>query len=225
MDLPPELVSRWLSQGHDLLEILPRENLSDNTAMRRFGSELQTSVPEVTGSPVVSIEASDAVVAAFQQAFFYALIATVLILLVLMHNPHDTIIIITCLLMGALLTAGTMILLDTPFNFANIIGLPLLLGIGVDSGIHITHRYRTMLGDKLRVLGTSSAKGVVVSALTTICSIGNLAFSSHRGTASMGELLTIGIIMMLVCMLVLLPALLATKDVTNKARNNQATHV
>jgi predicted RND superfamily exporter protein len=213
-DLPPELVSRWLNRDHYLLEIFPRENLSDNTAMRRFVTELQSAVPQVIGSPVVSIEASDAVVAAFQQAFLYALVAIVLILFVLMHTRRDAIIIVTCLLMGALLTAGIAILLDIPLNFANIIALPLLLGIGVDSGIHITHRYRTILTDNRVILATSSARGVVVSGLTTICSIGNLAFSAHRGTASMGELLAIGITMMLICMLVLLPSLLVFRTNT-----------
>jgi len=213
-DLPLELVHRWLNRNHYLLEIFPRENLSDNTAMRRFVTELQSAVPQVIGSPVVSIEASDAVVASFQQAFLYALVAIVLILFVLMHARRDAIIIVTCLLMGALLTAGMAVLLDVPLNFANIIALPLLLGIGVDSGIHITHRYRTILTDNRVILATSSARGVVVSGLTTICSIGNLAFSAHRGTASMGELLAIGITMMLSCMLILLPSLLVFKTNT-----------
>ena len=208
-DLPPELVSSWLSQDHYLLEIFPRENLADNSAMRRFVTELQAAVPRVTGPPVVSIEASDAVVGAFQQAFFYALIAIVLILLVMMRM-RDAIIIISCLLTGALLTVGSTVLLDIPMNFANIIALPLLLGIGVDSSILIAHRYRTILIDKTAILATSSAKGVIFSNLTTICSIGNLAFSSHRGMASMGELLTIGIVMMLISSLILLPALLVT---------------
>jgi len=209
-DLPREFVSRWLSENHYLLEIFPRENIIDNRALRRFVNELQAAVPQVIGSPVVSIEASDAVVSAFQHAFAYALIAIVLILFALMHTRKDAIIIFSCLLMGALLTAGVTILLDVPLNFANIIALPLLLGIGVDSGIHITHRYRTILINNRAILATSSARGVIVSALTTICSIGNLTFSSHRGTASMGELLAIGIAMMLICMLILLPALLAS---------------
>jgi hopanoid biosynthesis associated RND transporter like protein HpnN len=219
-DLPPEFVSRWLNQDHYLLDILPRENIIDNGALRRFVKELQAAEPQVIGSPVVSIEASDAVVSAFQHAFTYALIAIVLILFVLMHTRKDAIIIISCLLMGALLTAGIAILLGVPLNFANIIALPLLLGIGVDSGIHITHRYRTILINNRAILATSSARGVVVSALTTICSIGNLTFSSHRGTASMGELLAIGIAMMLICMLILLPALLAS-DADTQPDNHQ----
>jgi hopanoid biosynthesis associated RND transporter like protein HpnN len=213
-NLPPEIISRWYSQDHYLLEIFPRENIIDNIAMRRFVNEIQAALPRLIGSPVVSIEASDAVVSAFQHAFAYALIAIVLILFILMHTKKDAIIIITCLLMGAMLTAGAAILLGIPLNFANIIALPLLLGIGVDSGIHITHRYRTKLIDNRAILATSSARGVIVSALTTICSIGNLAFSSHRGTASMGELLAIGIAMMLISMLILLPALLATDSDT-----------
>jgi hypothetical protein len=113
------------------------------------------------------------------------------------------------LLLAALFTGAIAVMLDIQLNFANIIALPLLLGIGVDSAIHILHRYRTSLSDDGPLLATSSARAVVVSALTTILSIGNLAFSPHLGTASMGKLLTIGISMTLICTLVVLPILLA----------------
>jgi hypothetical protein len=116
------------------------------------------------------------------------------------------------ILMAAMLTAATSVVFSIPLNFANIIALPLLLGIGVDSGIHILHRYRNAPPKDGIILATSSARAVLVSALTTIVSIGNLSFSSHLGTASMGILLTIGISMTLLCTLIILPSLLATAN-------------
>ena len=92
-----------------------------------------------------------------------------------------------------------------PFNFANVIALPLLLGVGVDSGIHMLTRARRDDGGALA--GSSTARGVLTSALTTTVSFGNLAFSAHPGTASMGVLLTVGMVATLLCTLLVLPAL------------------
>ena len=207
--LPDELKSLWFRDGHYMLEIYPRENLMDNDAMRKFVNQIRSVVPQVAGAPVISIEAGDAVVTAFKQAFTYAFIATVLLLLILVERKIDTIFILIPLLLAALFTGAISVLLGIPLNFANIIALPLLLGIGVDSGIHILHRLRSDPPANGNLLETSSARAVVISALTTIFSIGNLAFSPHLGTASMGKLLTIGITMTLICTLIVLPSLLA----------------
>jgi predicted RND superfamily exporter protein len=108
----------------------------------------------------------------------------------------------------AVFTGAATVVLDIPFNFANVIALPLLLGIGVDSGIHMVHRFRTALPQHGNLLATSTARAVLFSALTTICGFGNLALSPHPGTASMGLLLTLGLGFTLVCTLIVLPALL-----------------
>ena len=209
--LPSALSGRWVGQnGKYLLEISPVENLQNNAALERFVAQVQATAPNVIGSPVVSVEAGNAVMAAFKQAFLTAFIMITLLLLILMDKRRDAFLILIPILLAAMLTAGTSLLFSIPLNFANIIALPLLLGIGVDSGIHILHRYRTAPPESGIILATSSARAVLVSALTTIVSIGNLAFSSHLGTASMGKLLTIGISMTLLCTLIILPSLLAT---------------
>jgi len=208
-NLPNELSARWESADGDyLLEIFPTENLMDNIAMGDFVAQLQQEIPQVIGSPVVNIEGGKAVVTAFQQAFLYALISISLLLLLLLRSVRDTIYILIPLLLAAILTGAFSVLLKIPLNFANIIALPLLLGIGVDSAIHINHRSRSAPPEDGRLLATSSARAVLVSALTTIFTIGNLAFSPHLGTASMGKLLTIGICMTLLCTLIVLPSLL-----------------
>ena len=217
--LPSDLSSRWVGlNGRYLLEISPVENLKDNDALERFVEQLQSKFPNVIGSPVVSVEAGHAVVSAFKQAFITALIVILFMLFILLDSRRDALLIMIPLLMAALLTAGTSLLFSIPLNFANIIALPLILGIGVDSGIHILHRFRTAPPENGIILATSSARAVLVSALTTIVSIGNLAFSSHLGTASMGKLLTIGISMTLLCTLIILPSLLVS---TNKHSSNK----
>jgi len=208
--LPQELVHRWLSPGgRYLLDIHPSENLMQNGAMRRFVEQIRAVDRRVIGDPVINLEASDAVVAAFTQAFLYALVVITLFLLLVLKHKRDVGYILGPMLMAAVFTAGTAVLLHMQLNFANVIALPLLLGIGVDSGIHILHRFRTAMPAHNNFLATSSARAIIVSAATTIGGIGNLAFSRHVGTASMGKLLSIGIGITLICMLVILPSLLA----------------
>ena len=101
---------------------------------------------------------------------------------------------------------------NIPLNFANIIGLPLLLGIGVDSGIHITERFYEEKDSQTNIYTTSSMRGVIVSTLTTIFSIGNLAFSSHQGTASMGLLLSLGLLSMMLATMIILPSFLIWRN-------------
>ena len=208
-NLPAELKQLWLSaDGRQRIEIYPKQDMQDNAALRQFVREIQSITPQVTGSPVNNLEASDAVAAAFKQAFLYAFIAITLMLYVLLTRKRDVFLVLIPLLMAAALTGGISVLAGLPLNFANVIALPLLLGIGVDSGIHIIHRFRTDLPDGKSILATSSARAVVVSSLTTMGGVGNLALSPHAGTASMGMLLTLGIGVTLACMLLVLPALL-----------------
>ena len=208
-NLPAQLKQLWLSaDGKRRIEIYPKQDMQDNAALREFVHEIQSITPQVTGSPVNNLEASDAVAAAFKQAFLYAFITITLMLYVLLARKRDVFLVLIPLLMAAVITGGISVLAGLPLNFANVIALPLLLGIGVDSGIHIIHRFRTDLPDGKNILATSSARAVVVSSLTTMGGVGNLALSPHAGTASMGMLLTLGIGVTLACMLLVLPALL-----------------
>ncbi|MFQ6006374.1 MAG: MMPL family transporter, partial [Woeseia sp.] len=130
------------------------------------------------------------------------------LLVILLPYKRDTILVLSPLLLAALITAAGAASFGIAFNFANIIALPLLLGTGVDSGVHMVHRYRTALPANGDLLGSSTIRAIIVSALTTIFSFGNLAFSPHPGAASMGQLLAIGTGATLLCMLAVLPALL-----------------
>ncbi len=207
--LPATIRSRWISpQGLYRLEVYPRGDLLDAAVLARFVGEVRSVDPAATDAPVVFLEAARAVVRAFQQAFAYALAMTLLILFLLLRRRLDSLLVLAPLLLGGLLTAAASVTLDIPFNFANVIALPLLLGIGVDSGVHMVHRFRGGLDAGHSLLATSTARGVLFSALTTICSFGNLAFSDHRGTASMGIMLTLGLVFTLFSTLFLLPALL-----------------
>jgi hopanoid biosynthesis associated RND transporter like protein HpnN len=208
-DLPPELRERWVNAaGQELVEIVPAEDLNDNAASERFVAEVRSVAPHATGLPVVYEEAAATVTRAFSYALTYALLIVSALLVVFLRSVRDALMVLVPIVFAALVTAGVSALLDFPLNFANIIALPLLIGVGVDSGIHMVHRMRTEPPTDGEPLNTSTSRAVFASALTTVASFGNLAFSSHRGMASMGQLLTLGMGMSLIAVLVLLPALM-----------------
>ena len=208
-DLPPSITRLWTTSNDQFrLEVVPRDNIGDNDLARRFVAAVATVAPHATGLPAVQMYAGDAVVSAFQQAFLSAFVLIALLLYALTRHLGMTIIVLVPLVFTAIATAAAATLLGRPFNFANVITLPLLLGIGVDNGIHMANRQRAAPAADGNVLGTATARAVVFSAATTTVSFGSLAFSAHPGTASMGLLLTVGMIIAVVSALVILPALM-----------------
>jgi uncharacterized protein len=208
--LPANLAERWLaSKGRELIEITPTEDVSENGAARRFIAAARSVVPNVTGLPVVYQEASATVVAAFQRALLYSFLMVSAIIWLSLHGLKDSLLVVVPIVLASIVTAAITVLIGMPFNYANIIALPLLVGIGVDNGIHVVHRLRTEGATEL--LDTSTMRAVIASALTTIASFGNLAFSSHVGTASMGILLALGLGVSMVATLIALPAWLSLR--------------
>jgi hopanoid biosynthesis associated RND transporter like protein HpnN len=206
-DLPRSLTQHWLSDdGVYRIRIMPAndQNILENQV--KFVQAVQAIDEGATGLSVADQASGDAIVDAFIEAFSGALIAITLLLLILLKSIRHTLLVIAPLLLATLLTSACNVLLNNPFNFANIIALPLLMGMGVDSGIHIMHRLNSTEGVNYNLLETSTARGVFFSALTTLCSFSSLAFTSHVGTSSMGLLLALGIFFTLICTLIVLPA-------------------
>ena len=207
---PPRLREQWIAgDGRYRLEIHPSENLDLRPALDRFIAGVQRIAPEATGTPLVQLKSGESVAGAFVQALGCALVLVVAVLVPVSRHKRDALLVMGPLLLAGALTVAAMVALGIPFNFANVIALPLLLGIGVDNGIHMVHRARGAAGPG-GVLATSTARAVLTSALTTICGFGSLAFSPHPGMASMGAVLTIGLAATLACTLVVLPAIMAS---------------
>ncbi|HLF12119.1 MAG TPA: MMPL family transporter [Gammaproteobacteria bacterium] len=203
--LPEALTERWLSGARELIEIVPEEDVNDNEAAERFVESVRGVVETATGPPVVYHEASKTVVRAFQLALFYALVMVTAIIWVFLRDLQDVLLVIVPILVAAGVTAGMTVLIGMPLNYANIIALPLLVGLGVDNGIHVVHRMRTD-PQAAQLFNTSTLRAVLASGLTTVASFGNLAFSAHVGTASMGKLLALGLAISMAATLIVLPA-------------------
>ena len=138
-------------------------------------------------------------------------------MIVLWRSVWDVLLAFFPLGLAALTTCAALVLIDDPFNFANVIVIPMLLGMGIDNGVHLVHRHRTNPEEKV-VLATSTARAVFYAAMTTILSFGSLAFASHRGIAAIGKLLTLGVFLTLVSYILVLPAVLEWDDRRRHAR-------
>ena len=217
--LPESLRERELSPaGKVRVEVIPKADLRDNRALRQFVSEVQSVAPHATGGPVVELLAGDAVVRAFTVASIIAFALITLGLFILLRSLTDVLLILAPLFLASAVTTGIAVAVGLAFNFANIIVLPLLIGLGVSSGIHLVVRARR---DTMELMNTTTPRAVLFSALTTIASFATLAISSHWGQASMGLLLLIAITVNLVCYLVALPALLAFVEQRRTARRGR----
>lgn len=216
--LPIELQRDWRApDGRWRLEADPIGDMSDKGNLERFVSAVQSVAPDVTGAPVVHVGSGRAVVRAFEHALISALLLISVLLFLVLRRVLEVGLVLAPLLLAMLITLAVMVIFDLPFNFANVIALPLLLGLGANNGIHMVYRWRAAPPDSGDLLKTSTARGVVFSVLTTMCSFGNLAFSAHKGTASMGLLLALGLTLMLACTLILTPALQPSKKMLSGA--------
>ena len=206
-DLPAALRDRRIAaDGRAAIEMIPAEDLRDAEARRRFVAAVQQVAPGATGAPIIVTAAGEAVIQSFREAAVWAIALIALLLLAVLRNLRDTLMVLAPLALSALITVAATVVLRQPFNFANVIVLPLLFGLGVAFGIQLVLRGRAEGADKL--MQSSTARAVIFSALTTIGSFCALALSSHPGTASMGLLLTLAITVTMVCTLIVLPALL-----------------
>jgi hypothetical protein len=206
-DIPPQLYDRYVGKsGKILLEIFPKENVWDREPSERFVKELRTIDPKVTGTPVQNYEYLAVLKKAFEQAALYALGVICIAILLHFRSFKYLLLTLTPLGLGILWTSGLMGLTHIQFNPANIITLPLVIGIGVAYGLYAVDRFKE--NPNKTIFDTSTGKAVWLSALTTIFGFGSLIQASYRGISSLGLLMTLGVCMCLITSLYILPALL-----------------
>ena len=211
-DIPAKLRERMLAQdGTARLQVYPTSQLGDGDAMRRFVAAVQDAAPNAAGVPLNLVEFGDVVSDSFTQALMSALVVIALLLFLLWRRVSDVLIVLTPLCLGATLTAATAAFLDIRFDFTNVVVIPLVFGIGVDSAIHLAQRSREGGENGESLLGTATARAVFYSAVTTGVSFGSLALANHNGLNSLGVMLCFGLFYTVFSVLVLLPALLGLR--------------
>jgi hopanoid biosynthesis associated RND transporter like protein HpnN len=190
--LPQEIARQWVTpEGEFKVAVLPKGDPEDNENLRQFARAVQAVEPNATGGPITILESGRTVIHAFFEAGFWALASIAVLLWVVLRRFGDVLLTLIPLLTAGVVTLELMVLLGMQLNFANIIALPLLLGVGVAFKIYYIMAWRAGQTDLLQ---SSLTRAVTFSALTTATAFGSLWLSSHPGTSSMGKLMALALV-------------------------------
>ena len=204
--LPADLVNSWKTKdGLIRVEALPRGDPNDNDTLRKFAAAVLTAEPNAIGGPVSILKSGETIVKAFIHAGITALIVIGLLLWLTLRRITDVLLTLVPLLVAGAVTLEICVLIGLPLNFANIVALPLLLGVGVAFKIYYVTAWRS---GRTNLLQASLTRAIFFSALTTATAFGSLWLSSHPGTASMGKLLALSLVTTLAAVLLFQPALM-----------------
>jgi len=205
-DVPNDIAELWrTADGRARVEVLPKGDPNDNETLRAFARAVVKVQPDATGGPVSILESGDTIVRAFFEAGVWALISIAILLWIVLRRFGDVLLTIVPLLLAGVVTLELCVVIGMPLNFANIIALPLLLGIGVAFKIYYIMAWRA---GQTGLLQSSLTRAVFYSALTTATAFGSLWLSSHPGTSSMGKLLALSLLTTLAAAVLFQPVLM-----------------
>jgi hopanoid biosynthesis associated RND transporter like protein HpnN len=204
--LPKEISRDWMTaDGKARVQVAAKGDPTDNEVLREFARAVTAVEPRATGSPVSIQESGQLIVRAFLWAGFWALLSIAILLWIVLRRFTDVLLTLVPLLLAGVLTLEICVLIGLPLNFANIIALPLLLGVGVAFKIYYIMAWRA---GQTNLLQTSLTRAVVYSAMATATAFGSLWFSSHPGTSSMGKLLALSLATTMLAAVLFQPALM-----------------
>jgi uncharacterized protein len=212
--VPAEIARDWVApDGHARVEVGMRGDADDNEVIRGFAQAVLAVAPNATGEAIGIMESGKTIVRAFIQAGFWALLAISVLLLIVLRRISDVLLTLVPLLLAGVVTLEICALIDFPLNFANIIALPLLLGVGVAFKIYYVMAWRA---GQTQLLQSSLTRAVFFSAMTTATAFGSLWLSSHPGTSSMGKLLALSLACTLAAAVLFQPALMGKPRVKSE---------
>jgi hypothetical protein len=204
--VPPDIAREWVApDGHARVEAGMKGDANDNELIRQFAQSVLRVAPNATGEAVGIMESGQTIVRAFIQAGLWAMLAISILLWVVLRRIGDVLLTLVPLLLAGVVTLEICALVGFPLNFANIIALPLLLGVGVAFKIYYVMAWRA---GQTQLLQSSLTRAVFFSAMTTATAFGSLWFSSHPGTSSMGRLLALSLACTLAAAVLFQPALM-----------------
>lgn len=205
-NLPPQVKRDWLAEdGRARAEAHPKGDSNDNDTLRDFAQAVLAVAPTASGGPISIVESGSTVIRAFFEAGAYALLSIAILLWIALRRFTDVLLTIIPLLLAGVVTLEICVLIGLPLNFANIIALPLLLGIGVAFKIYYIMAWRA---GQTKLLQSSLTRAVLYSAMTTATAFGSLWLSSHPGTSSMGKLLALSLVCTLAAAVLFQPLLM-----------------
>lgn len=222
-NLPPQIVRDWVApDGRALVQISPKvpkgADPGDDAMLRRFAKAVKAAEPGTIGGPISILHSADTIIRAFLQAAALSVVSITVLLWITLRRFGDVLRTLVPLLVSGVVTLELCVLLGMPLNFANIIALPLMLGVGVAFKVYFVMAWRA---GQTGLLQSSLTHAVLFSAATTATAFGSLWLSHHPGTASMGRLLALALSCTLIGAVVFQPVLMGkprTKRVTNQSQ-------
>jgi hopanoid biosynthesis associated RND transporter like protein HpnN len=214
--VPPELARDWVApDGRARIEVLPDGDPNDTATLRRFAAAVLAIAPDVTGTPVWLIEAEYTVVWAFIEAGALAVLVIAVMLWIALRRFGDVLLTLVPLIVAGAVPLEVMVLTGESLNFANVIALPLLLGVGVAFKIYYIMAWRA---GRANLLQSTLTRAVFFSALTTATAFGSLWLSNRPGMSSMGKLMALALLCTMAAAVLFQPALMGPPRGDN-ARN------
>jgi hopanoid biosynthesis associated RND transporter like protein HpnN len=215
--LPPEVRGRFVTRSGRFVAFLhPAGNVFDPAFLERYVAASRRVDPEVTGFPIVFHRMAGRITSGFHRAAAAAAILVFLILLLDYRNLREAFLALLPLAMGVVWMLGGMRFLGLSFNFANLVAVPLIIGVGIDSGVHVVQRLRHEGEGGMTIVLRHTGRAILIASLTTMIGFGSLALASHRGLSSLGTVLLLGVGACLVTSTVVLPNLLVATGLARR---------
>ncbi len=210
-NLPETIKERYISNDGTsyLVTVFPKNHIWEERNLRQFQSKTQKISSNITGMPIIAIGFFDLVGERGKLAIIYGAIAIIIFLLLDFRSLKYTLLAVIPLIVGTCWMLGGMALLGMKLNYMNFMALPLILGIGIDYGVHILHRYHLEGRGSVPVILKYTGRAILLTSLTTMIGFGSMAFATMRGTASMGLVLVLGVGACFLSSAIVLPALIA----------------
>jgi hypothetical protein len=208
-DMPENLRERYISRNEVyLINVYPSVDVWDIDQRTEFVKQLKQVDPNVTGNAIHMFESTRLMKEGYVYGGIYAMVAIFIYLFLSFGSLRAALVVLLPVAVGSAWTVGIMDLINVSFNLANLVILPLIIGIGVVNGVHIVHRYREETDKSINVLSRSTGQGVVLSSLTTMIGFGSLMVADHQGVHSLGLVLSLGVGCCLVASITVLPSIL-----------------
>lgn len=213
-NIPEDIRERYANKttGNMLVSIYPKSNIWEERNLRKFYEQTSLIDDSITGMPIIMLIFIDLIKVKGMESVLWGLLIIILVLLVDFRSVKYTAIALIPLILGMIWMLGIMYLFGMKLNINNFMALPIIIGIGIDDGVHMLHRYKVEGRNSMDKVTRFTGKAVLLTSLTTIIGFGSVATASHRGLASMGLVLVIGVSTCFITSAFLLPAIISLKD-------------
>ena len=212
-NLPSEIKNRFTGKSGNIfiINVYPEKNIwEDSRFLYRFTDEATELSEKATGLPPIFVELMDIMSKDGKKATYFAIIAVFFVLLIDFRSLKYALVGMVPLIFGAIWMTGLMEILGLKFTMMNILAVPLIIGIGIDDGVHILHRWK--MEKNLDIVYRSTGKAILLTSLTTMLGFGSLWFATYRGLGSMGIALFIGVGTCFLATLFIIPAILGLEN-------------